>query len=276
MEIIAILLLIVLFIISTIYIGKYMYSILFNTKSFVDPVMDKIDNAIYKICGVKGKDMNWKQYIIALLITNAIMLVVGFILLMTQNYIVGSSSELLDMNWHTAFNTSISFITNTNLQDYTGELNLTNISQMIVITMYMFTSAATGFAICGAFIKGLTGHSFGNFYRDLIRIITRLLLPISIIAAIILISEGVPQTLESHRVVQTLEGEAQTLSYGPVASLECIKHLGTNGGGFFGANSSHPFENPTPLTNFIEMLLMMLTPGAYCYVFGKACRNKKQ
>lgn len=276
MKTIAILLLIVLFIISTIYIGKYMYSILFNTKSFVDPVMDKIDNAIYKICGVKGKDMNWKQYIIALLITNAIMLVVGFILLMTQNYIVGSSSELLDMNWHTAFNTSISFITNTNLQDYVGELNLTNISQMIVITMYMFTSAATGFAICGAFIKGLTGHSFGNFYRDLIRIITRLLLPISIIAAIILISEGVPQTLESHRVVQTLEGEAQTLSYGPVASLESIKHLGTNGGGFFGANSSHPFENPTPLTNFIEMLLMMLTPGAYCYVFGKACRNKKQ
>ncbi|MBS6042582.1 MAG: potassium-transporting ATPase subunit A, partial [Clostridium baratii] len=169
-----------------------------------------------------------------------------------------------------------SFITNTNLQDYVGELNLTNISQMIVITMYMFTSAATGFAICGAFTKGLTGHNFGNFYRDLIRIITRLLLPISIIAAIILISEGVPQTLESHRVVQTLEGEAQTLSYGPVASLESIKHLGTNGGGFFGANSSHPFENPTPLTNFIEMLLMMLTPGAYCYVFGKACRNKKQ
>lgn len=276
MEIIASLLLIVLFIISTIYIGKYMYSILFNTKSFVDPVMDKIDNAIYKICGVKGKDMNWKQYIIALLVTNAIMLIVGFILLMTQNYIVGSSSELLDMNWHTAFNTAISFITNTNLQDYVGELNLTNISQMIVITMYMFTSAATGFAICGAFIKGLTGHEFGNFYRDLIRIITRLLLPISIIAAIILISQGVPQTLESHRVVQTLEGETQTLSYGPVASLESIKHLGTNGGGFFGANSSHPFENPTPLTNFIEMLLMMLTPGAYCYVFGKGCKNKKQ
>ncbi|CUO86476.1 K+-transporting ATPase%2C KdpA [Clostridium baratii] len=276
MEIIASLLLIVLFIISTIYIGKYMYSILFNTKSFVDPVMDKIDNAIYKICGVKGKDMNWKQYIIALLVTNAIMLIVGFILLMTQNYIVGLSSELLDMNWHTAFNTAISFITNTNLQDYVGELNLTNISQMIVITMYMFTSAATGFAICGAFIKGLTGHEFGNFYRDLIRIITRLLLPISIIAAIILISQGVPQTLESHRVVQTLGGETQTLSYGPVASLESIKHLGTNGGGFFGANSSHPFENPTPLTNFIEMLLMMLTPGAYCYVFGKACKNKKQ
>ncbi|GAA0068749.1 potassium-transporting ATPase subunit KdpA [Clostridium sardiniense] len=276
MEWIALLILIGVFIFITIYVGKYMYSILFNKKSFIDPVMDKVDNSIYKVCGIKGTDMNWKQYIIALLITNLIMFVVGFILLMTQQYISGMKNELLDMNWHTAFNTAISFITNTNLQDYTGELNLTNISQMIVITMYMFTSSATGFAVAGAFIKGITGHPLGNFYRDLTRIITRLLLPISIVASIILISQGVPQTLDAHRVVQTLEGETQTLAMGPVASLESIKHLGTNGGGFFGANSSHPFENPTPFTNLLEILLMMLTPGAYCYVFGKACKNKKQ
>lgn len=276
MEWIALLILIGAFIFITIYVGKYMYSILFNKKSFIDPVMDKIDNSIYKVCGIKRTDMNWKQYIIALLITNLIMFIVGFILLMTQQYIVGMKNELLDMDWHTAFNTAISFITNTNLQDYTGELNLTNISQMIVITMYMFTSSATGFAVAGAFIRGITGHPIGNFYRDLTRIITRLLIPISIVASIILISQGVPQTLDAHRVVQTLEGETQTLAMGPVASLESIKHLGTNGGGFFGANSSHPFENPTPFTNLLEILLMMFTPGAYCYVFGKACKNKKQ
>ncbi len=122
MEWLALLLLMVVFIFITIYVGKYLYSILFNTKSFADPVMDKIDNAIYKLSGVKGKDMDWKQYIVALLVTNGVMLVAGFILLMVQQYIVGSSAERLDMNWHTAFNTAISFMTNTNLQDYTGEL----------------------------------------------------------------------------------------------------------------------------------------------------------
>lgn len=276
MEWLALLLLILVFIFMTIYVGKYMYSILFNTKSFVDPVMDKIDNVIYKISGVKKEEMGWKEYIIALLVTNGVMLLAGFILLMVQQYIVGTSAERLDMNWHTAFNTAISFMTNTNLQDYTGELHLTNVTQMIVITVYMFTSSATGFAICGAFIKGITGHSMGNFYRDLIRIITRMLIPVSIIASIIMIWQGVPQTLEAHSVVQTLEGQTQTLAIGPVASLESIKHLGTNGGGFFGANSSHPFENPTPITNMLEILLMMFTSGAYCYVFGKACKKKKQ
>ncbi|MGL4570608.1 MAG: potassium-transporting ATPase subunit KdpA [Clostridium sp.] len=276
MEWIALIVLVGIFIFTSIYVGKYMYSILFNKKSFVDPVMDKIDNFIYKVCGIKGKDMNWKQYIIALIVTNLIMLVTGFVLLMTQQYIAGVQNELLNMNWHTAFNTAISFMTNTNLQDYSGELNLTNISQMIVITMYMFTSAATGFAIAGAFIKGITGHRFGNFYRDITRIITRLLIPVSIIASVIMISQGVPQTLENHRVVQTLEGQTQTLAVGPVASLESIKHLGTNGGGFFGANSSHPFENPTPLTNMLEILLMMVIPGAFLFTFGMACKKKRQ
>ncbi|SFC64063.1 potassium-transporting ATPase subunit KdpA [Clostridium uliginosum] len=267
--------LIVVFVLISIYVGKYMYSILFRTKSFVDPVMDKIDNAIYKVVGIEKKEMNWKEYLKSLITTNIVMLVLGFILLMVQQFIVGATNPLLDMNWHTAFNTTISFMTNTNLQDYTGELNLTNISQMIVITFMMFTSAATGFAVCGAFIKGITGHSLGNFYMDLVRIITRLLLPVSIIASTIMIWQGVPQTLGAHRVVKTLEGGTQTLAYGPVAALESIKHLGTNGGGFFGANSSHPFENPTAITNMLEILLMMFTPGAYFYVFGKAAKNKK-
>ncbi|MGL4108546.1 potassium-transporting ATPase subunit KdpA [Clostridium sp. LP20] len=275
MKWIALAVLIGVFILVSIYMGKYMYNVLFGTRSFVDPVMDKVDNIIYKLSGIKVKDMNWKEYFKALLVTNIIMLVVGFIILMTQQYVIGSSNPLLDMNWHTALNTTISFMTNTNLQDYTGELNLTNLTQMIMITFMMFTSAATGFAACGAFIKGITGNPLGNFYRDLVRIITRLLIPVSIIAALIMIWQGVPQAFEAHKVVQTLEGETQTLAYGPVASLESIKHLGTNGGGFFGANSAHPFENPTPITNMLEILLMMFTPGAYFYVFGKAAKNKK-
>ncbi|MEG0296700.1 MAG: potassium-transporting ATPase subunit KdpA [Clostridium sp.] len=276
MKWISLIVLIGLFILISIYVGKYMYNILFQKKSFVDPVMDKIDNVIYKISGIKDENMDWKQYIKAVLITNGVMIVVAFVLLMVQQYIAFATSDLVDMNWHTAFNTAISFMTNTNLQDYTGELNLTNLSQMIVITFMMFTSAATGFSVCGAFIKGITGNPMGNFYKDMVRVITRLLLPISIVASIILMWQGVPQTLEAHRVVQTLEGQTQTLAYGPVASLESIKHLGTNGGGFFGANSAHPFENPTAMTNMLEMLLMMATPGAFCVVLGKAVKNKKQ
>lgn len=276
MKWLALVILIGIFVLISIYVGKYMYNIFFGKRSFVDPIMDKVDNAIYKLSGIKGTDMNWKEYIKALLVTNMVMLVLGFILLMTQQYIIAATNPLLNMNWHTAFNTTISFMTNTNLQDYTGELNLTNLSQMIVITFMMFTSAATGFAICAAFIKGITGHELGNFYRDLVRITTRLLIPVSIVASLIMIWQGAPQTLQAHRVVQTLEGQTQTLAYGPVASLESIKHLGTNGGGFFGANSSHPFENPTAITNMLEILLMMFTPGAYFYVFGKAVKNKKQ
>lgn len=275
MNLVSLVILIGVFILLSIYVGKYMYSILFGTKSFVDPIMDKVDNAIYKIVGIEDKEMNWKEYSKALIITNIVMIVLAFILLMIQQFIVGATNPLLDMNWHTAFNTAISFMTNTNLQDYTGELNLTNLSQMVVIIFMMFTSAATGFAAAGAFIKGITGYSLGNFYINLVRIITRLLLPISIIASIIMMWQGVPQTLHAHRVVKTLEGGTQTLAYGPVAALESIKHIGTNGGGFFGANSAHPFENPTPITNILEILLMMLTSGAYFYVFGKAAKNKK-
>lgn len=275
MKYISLVILLVIFIFASIFVGKYIYNILFGTKSFVDKVMDKVDNFIYKISGIKGEKMTWKQYLKALLITNIAMIVVAFLVLIAQYFISGAKNPLLKVNWHTAFNTAISFMTNTDLQDYTGESNLTNLSQMIVITFMMFTSAGTGFAACGAFIRGITGNPLGNYYRDLVRIITRLLIPVSIVASVIMIWQGVPQTLESHKIVQTLEGSSQTIAYGPVASLESIKHLGTNGGGFFGANSAHPFENPTPITNFIEMILMMFTPGAYFYVFGKATKHKK-
>jgi len=164
------------------------------------------------------------------------------------------------------------------LQDYAGESGLSYLSQMIAIIFLMFTSAATGFAVAAAFIRGIVGKTktVGNFFIDLIRITTRILLPISIVVTLFLVWQGVPQTLSPNQTVTTIEGTSQAIPLGPVAALEAIKHIGTNGGGFFSANSAHPFENPTPLSNLIEILCMMLLPSSLVYAFGLMLKNKKQ
>lgn len=273
MKSIAFIIMFVIFVFLSVFIGGYLYKIIFYKSSKLDKIINPIENLIYKLANIKDEEMDWKKYILALLISNFFMILLGGILLVIQSVALGGDKKLsLDL----IFNTITSFMTNTNLQNYSGELNLINMSQMFVITVYMFTSAATGIAIAGAFIKGITGNSLGNFYKDLVRIIVRFLLPVAFVISIVLISQGVPQTLESQKIVQTIEGSEQTIMYGPIASLESIKHLGTNGGGFFAANSAHPFENPTPITNLIEILSMMIGPGALIFVFGKACKNKKQ
>ncbi|MGL4874928.1 MAG: potassium-transporting ATPase subunit KdpA [Clostridium sp.] len=273
MRIIGLMVLLGIFIVISKILGGYFYKLIFYKSSKIDFIMDKIDNFIYKLGGIKGRDMNWKQYGLAMLLTNALMILIGFVILLFQGILTNGEKGLtLDL----IFNIVSSFMTNTNLQNYTGEVNLTNLSQMIVITVFMFTSAATGFSVLGACIRGLTDHKIGNFFKDLVRIITRFLIPAAFLMAIFFISEGVPQTFESSKTIETIEGSTQTIAYGPVASLESIKHLGTNGGGFFGGNSAHPFENPTPLTNLVQMLGMMVVPGAYIFMFGKACKNKKQ
>ena len=169
-----------------------------------------------------------------------------------------------------------SFVTNTNLQHYTGETGLTYFTQMGVITCLMFTSAASGYAVCIAMLRRLTGMTdvIGNFYQDVVRFIIRVLLPLSFIISIFLISQGTPQTLNGNLVVETLSGVKQTIAYGPMASLEAIKHLGTNGGGFLGGNSSTPFENPTYWSNFVEALCMMLIPGSLVLLFGRMLKRK--
>ncbi|MGL4449708.1 MAG: potassium-transporting ATPase subunit KdpA [Sarcina sp.] len=273
MKTIAFLIIFMIFIFLSIFTGKYLYKVIFYKASRLDKFINPIENLIYKLANIKDENMDWKKYIIALLVSNLFMVLLGAFLLIVQSIIFGGEKNL---SADLIFNTVISFMTNTNLQNYSGEMNLTNISQIFVITVYMFTSAATGFAIAGAFIRGITGSEIGNFYKDLVRIIVRFLLPVAFVISIVLISQGVPQTLESQKVVETIEGSRQTIMYGPVASLESIKHLGTNGGGFFAANSAHPFENPTPMTNLIEMLAMMIVPGALIVVFGKGCKNKKQ
>ncbi|MCT1182745.1 potassium-transporting ATPase subunit KdpA [Lactococcus lactis] len=250
--------------------GKYLYHIATDQKTFADPVMDKFDGFIYKLIAMKKQSMTWKKYALSLVLTNAVMVFIGYLILRIQEIPFLNPNHIGAMEQSLSFNTVISFITNTNLQNYSGESALSYMSQMIVITFMMFTSAASGFAASMAFIRGLSGKykDMGNFYYDFVRVITRVLLPFSIIGALLLISQGVPQTLVHNLTITTLEGKMQDIALGPVAALEIIKHLGTNGGGFFVANSAMPFENPNIITNIIEMLSMMILPGSILFAFG--------
>jgi potassium-transporting ATPase potassium-binding subunit len=189
-----------------------------------------------------------------------------------QNHLPLNPLQFPGMEPMLAFNTAISFITNTDWQNYGGETTLSNFSQMAAITFPMFTSAATGFVVAMAFIRAFTvkdgGADLGNFYRDLIRLLTRVLLPVSFVVALFLLWQGSPQTLAASVVAHPIQGGEQTIIVGPVASFESIKHFGTNGGGFFAANASHPYENPTPLTNLVLIVLMMSLPSALVVCFG--------
>ena len=271
--------LIIIFFLSLIIpTGNYLYHIATGQHTFADPLFNKIDNGIYKLCGIKKENMSWKKYALSMLLTNTVMTLVGYFILRVQSIPLLNPNGLSSMDPFLSFNTVISFITNTNLQHYSGESSLTYLSQLLVIIFMMFTSAATGFSVAIAFIRGLSGKvsSFGNFYVDLTRIITRVLLPLSIIGGLLLVSQGVPQNFTQNVTAQTIEGTYQDIAMGPVASLEIIKHLGTNGGGFFGANSTTPFENPNVVTNMIEMLAMMLLPGSIVIAFGHMVSDRRK
>ncbi len=258
--------------------GKYLYHIAVGQRSFADPVFDRVDNVIYRVCGIDRKEMNWKQYAAAMLATNAIMVSVGYLILRIQSIPVLNPNGIGGMEPSLSFNTIISFMTNTNLQHYSGESGLSYLSQMTVIIFMMFTSAATGFSVAIAAVRGFAGKAktMGNFYADLVRITTRVLLPLSLLVGLLLVSQGTVQTMSANATVQTIEGKYQDIAMGPIAALESIKHLGTNGGGFLGANSATPFENPNVLTNMIEMLSMMLLPGACVIMFGLMVRDRKK
>ena len=271
---------ILIYLIIVIPVGRYMYRIAAGKHTCADPVFDRVDGAIYKLGGVNpGKGMNWKQYAMALVGTNAVMVAVGYLILRIQSLPIFNPNGIGNMEPTLAFNTIISFMTNTNLQHYSGESGLSYLSQMLVITFMMFVSAASGYAACVAFIRGLAGRTkdnVGNFYSDLVRITTRILIPFSIVGGLLLVWQGVPQNFEGNIIVETLEGAKQVIATGPVAALEIIKHLGTNGGGFGGANSSTPFENPTILSDLIEMYSMMLLPGACVITFGLMTRDGRR
>ena len=260
-------------------LGVYLYHIAAGKHTFADPLLDRVDGCLYKVCGVRPqREMDWKEYVVALIGTNAVMIFLGYLILRIQSISLFNPNGIGGMEASLSFNTIISFMTNTNLQHYSGESGLSYLSQMVVITFMMFVSAASGYAACIAFIRGFAGKSkasVGNFYSDLIRIITRVLLPLSVIGGLLLVWQGVPQNLSGNIVVDTLEGAKQVIASGPVAALEIIKHLGTNGGGFLGANSSTPIENPTMLSNLIELYSMMLLPGACVITFGRMVGERK-
>lgn len=269
-----------IYLLLVIPLGTYLYHIATNQRTFADPVFNRVDKLIYRISGIDpSKGMGWKKYVFALLATNAVMVLLGYLILRFQALPIFNPNGIGGMEPTLSFNTIISFMTNTNLQHYSGESGLSYLSQMAVITFMMFTSAASGYAACVAFVRGLAGKdksNMGNFFSDLVRITTRVLLPLSIIVGLFLVWQGVPQTLSANVTVNTIEGSMQDIARGPIAALESIKHIGTNGGGFLGANSSTPLENPNILTNLAELFSMMVLPGACVIMFGKMVRNRKK
>lgn len=267
-----------IFVLAVIPMGKYMYHIAAKKKTFGDPFFDRVDNGIYKICRIDRKGMDWKTYALSLLMANAVMIFVGYLVLRLQYVLFLNPNGIEGMEPTLSFNTIISFMTNTNLQHYSGESGLSYLSQMLVIIFMMFTSAASGYAACMAFCRGLAGKrkDLGNFYEDMVRTTTRILIPWSLLFGLVLIWQGCPETFGSNITVETIHGKLQDFAMGPVAALEIIKHLGTNGGGFLGANSSTPFENPTVITDIVELISMMILPGACVLTFGKMCQERKK
>ena len=258
----------------TVVMGRWL------TRLFTSPSHSLIERTTYRILGVDPAEaMSWQRYGLVLLLGNAAMMLVGYGILRVQQYLPGDALQRASQTPDLAFNTAASFITNTNWQSYSGETSLSNFSQMAVITFLMTVSAATGIAAAGAFIRGLGRRSatdIGNFWVDFTRVIWRLLLPICFVLALVYVWQGMPQTLGAGAIATTLEGAKQQLVFGPVASLETIKHIGTNGGGFFGMNAAHPFENPTPLTNTLHILSMLLIPSALTYAFGSMLQRRRQ
>lgn len=237
------------------------------------------EGGLWRLCGITDEDMDWRQYLVAILLFNAIGLIVLFVVLMAQGVLPLNPQGLPGLSWHLALNTAISFVSNTNWQSYSGETTISYFSEMVGLAVQNFLSAATGIAVLFALIRGFARHTtaqLGNAWRDLARITLFVLLPLSLVMALFLVSQGVIQNLSPYLTLTTLEGAHQTLPMGPVASEEAIKMLGTNGGGLFNANSAHPFENPTAFTNFIEMLAIFLIPAALCFTFGDVVRDRRQ
>ncbi|EPJ5579763.1 potassium-transporting ATPase subunit KdpA [Citrobacter farmeri] len=238
-----------------------------------------IERLIWRGLGISSHEMNWKQYLLAILGLNVLGLVILFLMLMGQHLLPLNPQQLPGLSWHLALNTAVSFVANTNWQSYSGETTLSYFSQMAGLTVQNFLSAATGSAVVFALIRAFTRQSMstlGNAWVDLVRITLWILFPIALVIALFFIQQGSLQNLLPYQPFTTLEGVQQLLPMGPVASQEAIKMLGTNGGGFFNANSAHPFENPTALTNMVQMLAIFLLPAALCFAFGDAAGDRRQ
>jgi K+-transporting ATPase ATPase A chain len=254
-------------------LGNYMAKVFCGEKHILKPVLGWLELKIYHLTGVEpGEETNWKSYTFGLLVFNLAGFLCLFILQITQYWLPLNPMKLGNVSWHSAFNTAISFMTNTNLQGYAGETSMSYLVQMLGLTVQNFVSAATGIAVLLALIRGIarkTTDKIGNFWVDLTRSILYVLMPLSIVFAIILNGQGVIQNFKPYETAYTLEGTEQVIPMGPAGSQIAIKQLGTNGGGFFNANSAHPFENPTPFSNFLQMLAILLIPASLTFMYGK-------
>ena len=248
--------------------------------AFTGEVHWAVERLSYRALGVDPAErMGWARYGLALLLSNAAMMLLAYLLLRLHGWLplngLGNAAQSPDL----AFNTAASFITNTNWQAYAGESSLSNATQMVAITFLMFCGATAGVAAAGGFIRALSRASsqdMGNYWVDFMRVLWRVMLPLCFVLALVYVWQGMPQTLSSEVVATTLEGARQQLILGPVASFESIKHIGTNGGGFFSMNAAHPFENPTPLSNVLHILSMLLIPSALTVTFGLMLARRKQ
>jgi K+-transporting ATPase, KdpA len=261
--------------------GNYIYRVMTGQKVFITRFISPIEKGIYRLMGIPEEyEMSAKKYLLSVFVFSGIGLVVLFLLLLLQGLLPFNPESMKPISWDLALNTAVSFITNTNWQAYSGETSLSYFSQSIGLTVQNFISAGVGIAVLFALIRGFTSKSkktIGCFWYDLTRSILYVLLPLSFVLAIILVSQGVVQSLSGYLHITTLEkGISQTIPLGPAASQIAIKQLGTNGGGFFGMNSAYPLENPTSLTNLLQLLSILLIPTSLCVSFGKAVKDSKQ
>jgi K+-transporting ATPase ATPase A chain len=266
-------------ILTSIPLGRYMARVFQGERTLLDPVFVPIERLVLKLTGVDPtENQNWKQYARSLTISNVFMWLAGFAIVSVQKWLPLNPDGIANMEPTLAFNTISSFTTNTNLQHYSGETGLSYLSQILPITFLQFVTAATGIAACVAIIRGLGGNRLkhlGNFYVDVTRATVRLFLPLAILVGVVLMWQGSPMTFEPAAKATTVEGQEQNIARGVVAPMVAIKQLGTNGGGYFGPNSTHPYENPTPFSNFAETWSITIIPMAMVWVLGYMVRRRR-
>jgi potassium-transporting ATPase potassium-binding subunit len=279
-DLIFLLIFLLITIILAVPIGKYMSKVFTGQKTFITPLIRPLESFIYRIVGVDEKEeMNWKRYVYALIVFNFIAILFVFALQLLQGFLPLNPQGFPGVRWDTALNTAISFVTNTNWQSYGGETTMSYLTQMMGLAVQNFVSASVGIATILVLIRGFTRkntENLGNFWVDITRSVLYILLPLSLILAIILVSQGVVQTFDPYVTAHTLEGANQTIPLGPAASQIAIKMLGSNGGGFFNVNSAHPFENPNNISNLFETLAILLLPMSLVFAFGYLVRNFRQ
>lgn len=279
----------IILVVLAIPLGKYIGKVMNGEKVFLSKILNPIENFIYKILRIdKDEEMNWKKYSVSIIAFSVIGFVILFLLQIVQGILPLNPEGIKGVTWDLSFNTTSSFVTNTNWQSYSGESQLSYLTQMLGLTVQNFVSAAVGIAVLFALIRGFTrveGKTIGNFWVDATRSIVHILMPLSIVVSLLIASQGVVQNFSAYQEVDLLQPitledgtviTKQVVPQGPAASQIAIKQLGTNGGGFFGVNSAHPLENPTPFSNVVEMISILLIPAALCFTFGRNIKDKRQ